>query len=138
MPRRENALDGRGKRSLGECGINPNQKQAVQKATLAVLDANSVSRGRKLGKLLFQLAGWTVVVEFLFLLAFLLLVPVFANLFAGLGVDLPIPASWVRGLPVWIILLLALFMPALALVVLVFAIRELVRLLRRLLAERTS
>jgi type II secretory pathway component PulF len=55
------------------------------------------------------------------------IVPIFANLFAGLGVDLPFPSSWIRAMPGWLLLVIVILTAVTCLTAFLFVLRMLVR-----------
>ncbi|MGH9603444.1 MAG: hypothetical protein ACRD24_13770 [Terriglobales bacterium] len=102
------------------------------------MQASSESWVWKFGKLILRLVVFTILLELMFLVALLLVAPLFANLFGGLGVDLPAPAGWMTKLPFWLLPLVGLFVPAFAVTVFIFALWKLIRLLLQLSAARRS
>ena len=59
------------------------------------------------------------------------LVPIFANLFTGLGVDLPFPSAWIRAMPGWLLLVVGILTMVACLTAFIFVLRILFRYLAK-------
>ncbi|MGH9556493.1 MAG: hypothetical protein ACRD2Y_11800 [Terriglobales bacterium] len=60
-------------------------------------------------------------------IALVFVVPLFANLFVGLGVDLPISSKWLGILPAWLLVVLAILIPLFLFATVIFVLWKVVR-----------
>lgn len=59
------------------------------------------------------------------------IVPIFANLFAGLGVDFTFPSAWIRALPGWLLPVIGILTAVTCLTAFIFVLRMLFRYLAK-------
>jgi len=69
----------------------------------------------------------TLILFVVVVFALIFAVPLFVNLFGGLGVELPISAKWLGILPAWLLVALAILVPLFLFVVLLLVLWKLVR-----------